>query len=172
MSFSFNWAGLNVPNVTYTKAIDDADFGKNLGLAARGIENRMAAKKYADKIDEYRMGQNAQSGTNRSRIAEIKAEIARLKQENAEIDATLSQSQVLPQPEPVPVYAPNEQELTDDELSALLFDPDTATRDEIRAMQGRVGTKADGYWGNKSQAAWDAMYGHLLDSGKVMSFGG
>jgi murein L,D-transpeptidase YcbB/YkuD len=171
MSFSFNWAGLNTPTVNYTKAIEDADFGKNLGIAARGFENRQAAKDYADKIDTYRMGRNAQAGSNKSRIAEIKEEIARLKQENADIDALLAQSQPQPTQE-VDVYSQPAKPLTDEELQALVFNPSTATRDEIRAMQSRIGTKADGLWGNKSQAAWDAKYGYLLDASNGITFGG
>ena len=52
MAFSFNWAGLNVPSVNYVNSMDP-EFGKNLGIAARGLKNRMAASDFAKKIDAY-----------------------------------------------------------------------------------------------------------------------
>ena len=70
MAFSFNWAGLNVPSVNYVNSMDP-EYGKNLGIGARGLENRMAASDFAKKIDAYRQAQNAKAGTNSNRIKEI-----------------------------------------------------------------------------------------------------
>lgn len=36
-----------------------------------------------------------------------------------------------------------------------IFNPATASKDEIKAMQNKLGVKADGIWGKKSQAAYD-----------------
>lgn len=36
-----------------------------------------------------------------------------------------------------------------------VFNPATASKDEIKAMQSKLGVKADGIWGKKSQAAYD-----------------
>lgn len=171
MSFSFNWAGLNMPSVSFNKAVDDQDFGKNLGLAARGFDNRQAAKDYADKIDTFRMSQNAKAMSDKTRVENIKAEIARLVKENEAIDAQLAQA-VPTQPQNPYAVPQEDPEYTEEELQAVSFNPDTATRDQIKAMQRIVGTTPDGAWGPKSRAAWDAKYGYLLDASNGISFGG
>lgn len=40
--------------------------------------------------------------------------------------------------------------------NSTAFDPRTASKAEIKAMQSKLGVKADGIWGKKSQAAYDA----------------
>lgn len=79
MGFTFNWAGVNVPQIqggsrNYQQAIrSDAQAAGNM---VRGYEQRKAAQEYADIL-----------GGNASEVASIKAEIARLEQRNAELEA-------------------------------------------------------------------------------------
>lgn len=40
--------------------------------------------------------------------------------------------------------------------NSTAFDPRTASKAEIKAMQSKLGVKADGVWGKRSQAAYDA----------------
>lgn len=160
MAFSFNWAGLQVPKVEYTKAIDDPDFGKNLGLAARGYENRAAAKEYGKLLEDYARDKRAASYTKEQRIKAIKDELAQLYAAKQTIQAQLDTQP--PQSE-VPVeeaWAP-----TEEETQALVFEPRSATRQQIMDMQNRIGTVADGVWGPKSQAAYDQKYGYLVNPG-------
>ena len=82
MSFSFNWAGLSVPEI---KGGDNGaaairDLG-NLGLATRGIQVANANQEYADILRGQR--------TSKERIAVLKNELAQLEQRNAEIAKTL-----------------------------------------------------------------------------------
>lgn len=175
MSFSFNWAGLNMPSVSFNKAVDDQDFGKNLGLAARGYDNRQAAEDYADKIDTFRMSQNAKAMSDKTSLAALQSELKQLKMSNAEIDEKIKVAQAKKDgqyAQPTVQTDAQANSLTDDELQALMFNPETATRDEIKLMQGMVGTKADGAWGPKSKAAWDAKYGYLLDTTNGLILGG
>ena len=159
MAFSFNWAGLQVPQAKFTKAIEDEEFGKNLGLAARGYENRQAAKEYARKIDQFRKGRAAESSDKASRIAAIKAEIAKLESENAEIEQKLNVQPT--QQESEPAWSP-----TEEEWNALNFNPETASKEDIMAMQKLVGAQADGLWGPNSNAAYNAKYGYLWNPGE------
>lgn len=159
MAFSFNWAGLQVPQATFTKAVDDPEFGANLGRAARGYENRAAAKEYARKIDQFRNGRVAAASDKASRIAAIKAEIARLESENASIEQKLNVQPT--QQESEPAWSP-----TEEEMKALMFDPETASKEDIMAMQKLVGAQADGMWGPTSNAAYTAKYGYLWNPGE------
>lgn len=161
MAFSFNWAGLNVPTIDYFDAVKDKEFGANLGKAARGYEDRSAAKDYAEKIRTYRMGQNAAKNTDAARIAEIKQQIAELKQQNAAIEAQTQPVQVQPNPAEEIITHPSSEQLAE-EMFAVNFDPSNASMDDILEMQRRVGTTADGVWGPKSRAAFDTKYGYLF----------
>lgn len=161
MAFSFNWAGLNVPTVDYFDAVKDKEFGANLGKAARGFEDRQAAKDYAEKIRTYRMGQNAAKNTDAARIAEIKQQIAELKQQNATIESQMQPVQAQSNPAEDIITHPSSEQLAE-EMYAVNFDPSNASRDDILEMQRRVGTNADGIWGPKSRAAFDTKYGYLF----------
>ena len=173
MAFSFNWAGLQVPQAKFTKAIEDEEFGKNLGLAARGYENRQAAKEYARKIDQFRQGRAADASDKASRIAAIKAEIAKLETENESIEKKLNAP--LPQQmETEPAWAP-----TEEEWNALMFDPESASKEQIISMQqilknagydlGTYGPNRDGIdgsWGKASIKAFNDKYGYLWNPGE------
>ena len=169
MAFSFNWQGLNVPEVNYFDAVRDPNVGANLGKAARGYENRKAAKEYADKIRDYRMGRSASQNTDASRIEAIKNEIAALKEQNAMMDAQLQGSSAELSPADATAQIADSIRTNNnvssaqlyDELLASKFDPAGATVDEIKAMQTKIGTTPDGIWGPKSKAAFDAKYGYL-----------
>lgn len=92
MAFSFNWAGLVTPSVSYGSQTDTAAIGANAGKALRGYRDREAARQYGDTLDAYRRGM----GTDRDREAmSIMEEISRLEAENAQIAKKLSN----PQPE-------------------------------------------------------------------------
>lgn len=81
MSFTFNWAGINVPviqggNRDYQQTIrSDA---ANAGNAVRGYEQKKADWKYAEVLDA------------RSRAGQIQARIAQLQDRNREIMQELS----------------------------------------------------------------------------------
>lgn len=82
MSFTFNWAGVDVPVIQggsndYQKTIR-AD-AANAGSFARGYEQRKADREYADMLDSYK------STDVKTKVLEMKAEIARLEQRNQEI---------------------------------------------------------------------------------------
>ena len=180
MAFSFNWAGLQMPQATFTKAVDDPEFGANLGRAARGYENRAAANEYARKIDQFRNGRAAESSDNASRIASIKAEIAKLESENANIDEMLgevSTNEQPVQPNGGSIYnVPGTDKqieqynnlidtngyITGDQYDAIMFDPEVADTARIKAMQKLIGVKDDGKWGPKSQLAFTNKYGNIL----------
>ena len=88
MAFSFNWAGLTAPRVDPIR--DDVDMikvGDNLGKALRGHKTREGWEEYADMI---RGAQGAPS-----EIAEIEAEIARLQDRNAELQALMDRDQAI-----------------------------------------------------------------------------
>lgn len=63
----------------------------------------------------------------------------------------------------------------DDSLKRALgngeFDPETASTQDIKAAQSIIGTKADGVWGDKSQAALDA-YKKSYDGPVKFNWGG
>lgn len=83
MAFSFNWAGVNVPQIQVKDqwAQSREDLG-NLGKALRGYEIRQANKEYADIIE----------GRNKSlaRMDEISNRIAQLQKRNDEIRSQLA----------------------------------------------------------------------------------
>lgn len=174
MAFSFNWAGLQVPQAKFTKAIEDEEFGANLGRAARGYENRQAAKEYARKIDQFRKGRTAESSDKANRIAAIKAEIAKLESENADIEKKLNVPQTQQESVSEPAWSP-----TEEELQALIFDPELATKEDIITMQqilknagydlGTYGPNRDGIdgsWGKASIKAFEDKYGYLWNPGE------
>lgn len=163
MAFSFNWAGLQVPTVQYTKAVDDPNFGTNLGNAARGYANRQYAKDFAGKIDNFRKGRAADASSRASRVEAVKAEIARLKAENADIEQKLNTPEV---PEVQQIEHQSAWMPTDEEYTALMFDPATADKSQIQAMQSAIGVTPDGIWGPASQTAYNAKYGYLTNPGE------
>lgn len=81
MAFTFNWAGMNVPQIqggsrNYQQTIrSDAQAAGNL---VRGYEQRKAAQEYADILNGFK-------GADMSEVTAIEQEIASLKQRNAEI---------------------------------------------------------------------------------------
>lgn len=83
MGFSFNWAGVNIPQIqpkdTTENAMRDA---KNLGAALRGYEVKQANKEYANLI----------SSRNEAltKMDEISNRIAQLQKRNEEIKAELA----------------------------------------------------------------------------------
>ena len=103
MAFSFNWAGLNVDNVTPfdSQAAANRDM-ENIGKGIWGMQKRAADKEYADMLDA-----RVQSS---ARMEEIYAEIAKLEKRNEEIRAQLSgmqQTQVAPNAAPASVQQQN-----------------------------------------------------------------
>lgn len=86
MAFSFNWAGVNVPQIQvrnqWAEAREDA---RALGAGARGAQNmldrREADREYADILNGY-TGPNADRGTE---YRALQQELASLKARNAEI---------------------------------------------------------------------------------------
>lgn len=88
MAFSFNWAGLTAPRVDPIKdEVDMNRVGENLGKGLRGYRTREGWKEYADMI---RGAQGAPS-----EIADIEAEIARLQDRNAELQALMDRDQAI-----------------------------------------------------------------------------
>lgn len=83
MGFSFNWAGVNIPQIQvkdqWAQSREDA---MNLGKAVRGFEVRQANREYADIIE----------GRNKAltKMDEISNRIAQLQQRNEEIRSQLS----------------------------------------------------------------------------------
>lgn len=84
MSFTFNWAGVNVNPVQVKDRSQQIreDAGK-WGSAGRGYTVDKANEEYADMLKQY------DNPSNKTRIMEIKAEIARLEKRNEEIKAQL-----------------------------------------------------------------------------------
>lgn len=82
MAFQFNWAGLQAPAVTIPQQPNMSEAGKALGIAARGYKDRVAAEDYADMIDAYNTGRRERTS---ARAAEIRAEIARLEEQNRQL---------------------------------------------------------------------------------------
>lgn len=159
MAFSFNWAGLQAPQVSLGKEADMNEVGKNLGTALRGYRNRVAAEEYADKIDAYRNGRGAKD----SRVAEIKAEIARLENENEQLESLLVETPHQYQFKPS-VVTP--EDVKNFDLST--FNPDDAyqkfitgknTPEDIelaKKIQTYLNVDADGKFGKNSLAAYNA----------------
>lgn len=81
MSFSFNWAGLSVPQIAGKRDVQiqnqQANVAGHLGAALRGYERKIADEEYADML--------ANSSDNSAKIAQIQAEIQSLEQRNNEI---------------------------------------------------------------------------------------
>lgn len=82
MSFSFNWNGLSVPQISggddYERSLQTA---RNMGATTRGIVKYNADQEYADILNA--------GNTNAARISELKQELARLEQRNVELRAML-----------------------------------------------------------------------------------
>lgn len=92
MAFSFNWAGMNIPQMqpidTMQQAREDAT---SIGKALRGYEVREANSEYADIIN----GRNDAL----TKMGEIRNRIAQLQKRNEEIRSQLAgmqQTQVQP----------------------------------------------------------------------------
>ena len=84
MSFSFNWAGVTVPQGQRRDTMDRAvQAAGSLGQAARGYWRHKADTEYGDMLKDYREG--GSSGKAES----LKAELQMLRQRNAEIAAQL-----------------------------------------------------------------------------------
>ena len=107
MGFSFNWAGLNVPQIqpkdTMDNAMRDAD---NIGKALRGYEVKKANKEYAGLI----------SSRNEAlaKMDEISNRIASLQKRNEQIKAELAgMQQTAVQPnEPAPAFVSTPEQPT------------------------------------------------------------
>ena len=97
MSFSFNWSGLNVPQITVNDPTQmAAKSGALFGAAARGADRMIADREYAGIL----RGNSAES---KQRLAELKAELSRLQARNEEIRALMEG------PKPVQPAVPNMQ---------------------------------------------------------------
>lgn len=82
MGFSFNWAGVTVPqaNVEGNASVQNrsrVDAGA-WGQAARGYNRFRADKEYGDILSKYQ-------GVDTGRVQALKADLARLKARNEEI---------------------------------------------------------------------------------------
>lgn len=83
MAFSFNWAGMSVPQVNAYDGTENAmRDASNAALAARGFERRAADTEYAKMLEK--------GGNAASRISEIESRIKELKARNDEIRALLA----------------------------------------------------------------------------------
>ena len=84
MGFSFNWAGVNIPQIqvkdTMDQSIKDA---ANLGTAVRGYQRMQANKEYGELLKKYR-----ERGSDQ-RVAALNNELRQLKARNMEIAAQL-----------------------------------------------------------------------------------
>lgn len=87
MSFSFNWAGINVPQAStegnatvQNRSRTDAGAW---GAAARGYERAAADRQYGDLLKNFREGNSAE------RVNALKEELRTLKARNMEIAAQL-----------------------------------------------------------------------------------
>lgn len=88
MAFSFNWSGLQINDVNPIKdEVDMNKVGENLGKGLRGYRTREGWKEYGDMI---RGSQGAPS-----EIADIEAEIVRLQNRNAELQALMDRDQAI-----------------------------------------------------------------------------
>lgn len=173
MAFSFNWAGLTIPQMNPIRdEVDLNAMGQALGKGLRGYRQRTAANEYADAIDRYRKGAYGDNVADSQRIRDIEDEIQRLRGENAQIDSMLGQASQQQQQQSV---GPEEiaQEMKDFDTDAeaaeyarqaALFDgfdpknPKAYTKDDIKAVQAFIGVPEadiDGIWGTQSQEYWD-----------------
>lgn len=84
MAFSFNWAGVSIPQIqakdTMQQAYIDA---ANLGSAVRGYQRMQANREYGDLIKNYREGNYSE------KVIALKEELNRLKERNKEIAVQL-----------------------------------------------------------------------------------
>lgn len=90
MAFSFNWAGLSIPEMNPIKdEVDMNKVGENLGKALRGHKIREGWEEYADMI-------RGAQGTS-DEIAAIEAEIAQLQRRNAELQDLIERDKFIAQ---------------------------------------------------------------------------
>ena len=82
MAFSFNWAGIDIPQIQVKDRWEEArEDAATIGKALRGYEKREGDREYADILNEYK-------GPSTDRGPEYRAlqqELASLKARNAEI---------------------------------------------------------------------------------------
>lgn len=97
MSFSFNWSGLDIPQISGGDTTQMASQSASLfGSAARGADRMVADREYAGIL----RGNSAEA---RQRLAELKAELSRLQARNEEIRSLIGKPQTPVQPNlPVP----------------------------------------------------------------------
>lgn len=87
MSFSFNWAGLNVPTIAGKRDVQlqnqQANVAGKLGAALRGYEDRARTEElnseYSSLLDQYGQGD--------PNVADIEAQIQALKAQNEQLMA-------------------------------------------------------------------------------------
>lgn len=97
MSFSFNWSGLSIPQISGGDTTQmAAQSGALFGSAARGADRMIADREYAGIL-------RGNSPEARQRLAELKAELSRLHARNSEIRALMEG------PRPVQPAVPNMQ---------------------------------------------------------------
>lgn len=166
MAFSFNWAGVNIPQIqvkdNWAQSREDA---MNLGKAVRGYQNRQAANEYADAIDRYRNNARWDMGSERADAQRIEAEIQRLQQENAEIDRMIKQQSSDIGVEPAVTETPYDPEYERQAAIFSRFDPTNPKKmsmDEIKDVQsfiGLTGNDVDGVWGKQSTKALQRFVG-------------
>lgn len=109
MAFSFNWAGVNVPQIQPKDTMEQARLdAANIGSAIRGYEVRKANREYADIIN----GRNDAL----AKMDEISNKIAQLQRRNDEIRSHLAgmqQTGVQPtMQQQVPTFVPTESQPT------------------------------------------------------------
>ena len=84
MSFTFNWAGVSIPQVQRAdNTARTIAAGSNFGTAARGARNSIYDAEYAKMLDEYQKGD--------PKVAEIEAQIRQLEADNARLMQIRSQ---------------------------------------------------------------------------------
>lgn len=84
MGFSFNWAGVNIPQIQVKDTMDQARMdAANLGSALRGYQRMKANKEYGELLKKYR-----ERGSS-ERVAALNEELRQLKARNMEIAAQL-----------------------------------------------------------------------------------
>lgn len=86
MAFTFNWAGIRPTPIQVSDRSQTRSDAAAWGNALRGLERRQADSEYADMLKEYKPYDEA--GVN-NELKQLTAELARLKQRNAEIEAQL-----------------------------------------------------------------------------------
>ena len=83
MAFSFNWAGLNVPQIQVKDRWEEArEDAATIGKALRGYEKREADREYADILERR--------NSELDRMDGISARIASLQKRNGEIREILA----------------------------------------------------------------------------------